>query len=359
MISIRHSLEELDQLEEHKRLMLEGERAALERERLLLERQQMILQCCASAIRSTREYAVEIDPDLSASFRERLTRLESGLAHACDARDFESLQSTFRGELRQYRDRGQAVVNRLRADVVQVAGAMQAMTDAVTAHGAGYEIDLNQELGRLQTAAESDDLPAVRSTISNASAAIHQSFEQMQSNNQMVIVQLQDEIRGLHKAMDNERRVLYTDPATGAWNQRKVAERIDQLLKLDESFGLLVVAVVNWATLSKEHSAEVAGPCLKALATRLHQKFGAEGKVGRWSNDVFAVIVETDPDAAAKLVAGADQELSGVYPPGGPAGSGQPGLTLQIKSAFIGRKRGTDGSDFYPQIGQQVSALTE
>jgi GGDEF domain-containing protein len=171
-----------------------------------------------------------------------------------------------------------------------------------------------------------------------------------------VIAQLQDEIRSLHQTMENERRATQTDAPSGAWNQRKLAERFDQLLKLDESFAVLLLAIVNWRQAGQEHSPHGADACLKALVTHLKANFSAEGMVGRWSDNVLAVIVETDPAAAAEAVSGVIQELAAGYPR--TEFDRATGLTLHIKSALVGRKRGTNAAQFYPQLGQHVAALT-
>jgi GGDEF domain-containing protein len=343
VISIRHSLDELEQREE--------------RERLLLERQGLVLNCYASAIQSIRQYALEIDPDLAAKFRERLKELEGDLERASRPQDYQALESSLNGELRQYRDRGQALVIRLRSEVADAAATMQALTDAVEAHGAGYETELRQELETLEAAAAMDHLPTVQSTIRKTTAAIQGSFEQMQRSNQLVIAQLQDEIRGLHKAIETERRAQYIDGATGVWNRRKLAERMDDLLKRDESFALLLIAVANWRDVERRHSQAAADRILKSLVTRLVEKFGAEGMVGRWNDDMLAVIVETDPVAAATLAEGTDQELGSGY--SASSEDQLPGLALKIRSALIGRPRGTHAADFYPKIGQQVSILAD
>jgi len=334
MISIGQSIREIEQ-REHQERVFRG--------------------CYASAIESVREYAVEIEPDLAALFRQHMAALERDLEAARLADDYQALQSSFRGELRDYRDRCREMVTRLRTEVSSAAMAIQTLTQSVSTNGAGYEADLHREVTRLEEAALLNDLGSIRTAINTSAAAIQQSFEQLQQRNRMVMAQLQDEIRSLHKAMENERRTLHTDPASGAWNQRKLAERFDQLLKLDESFGVLLLAVVNWRRVSREYSSQAAAACLKQLVTQLQSKFGADGVVGRWSEDVLAVIVETDPAAAAEAVRGVIEELADGYPP---ESERQAGLVLRIKAVVVGRKCGANAAEFYPRLGQHVAVLT-
>jgi GGDEF domain-containing protein len=335
MISIRQSLHEAEQREEWERPLRD---------------------CYASAIQSTHEFAVEIEGDSAARFRQRVAQIEQDLAAAQGAEELKALQSAFRGELRQYHDRCQGLVKRPRNEVSAASLAMQTLTESVSANGAGYEAELNREVSRLEAAAVLDDLTHIRKTIQTSAAAIQHSFEQMQRSNQSVMAQLQDEIRSLHKAMEDERRALHTDAASGAWNQRKLAERIDQLLKLDESFAVLLLAIVNWRPAVREHTSRAAEACLKALVAHLQTEFEADGLVGRWSDDVFAVIIETDPTAAAEPAAIVTQELAAGFPAAGQeAGTGP---VLRMRSCIVGRERQANAAEFYPQLGQRVAALT-
>ncbi|HXP87537.1 MAG TPA: GGDEF domain-containing protein [Bryobacteraceae bacterium] len=334
MISIRHSLEEIEQREECERLLRE---------------------CYAAAIQAMREYAIEIEPGAAARFRQRMEQIEQDLAAALSAEEYKALQSSFRGELRHYRDRCREMLTRLRNEVSAAAVAIQTLTESVSTNGAGYEAELNREVSRLEEAATMEDLNSIRTTINTSAAAIQHSFEQMRQRNEAAVAQLQDEIRGLHKTMETERRALYTDAASGAWNQRKLAERFDQLLKLDESFAVLLLAIANWRTTARQHSPQAADACLKALVAHLQAKFGAEGLVGRWSDDVLAVIIETDPAAAADTAAIVTQELAAGFPPGA---LDRTGPILHIQSCMVGRERSANASEFYPQLGQRVAALT-
>jgi GGDEF domain-containing protein len=334
MISIRHSLDEIEQREE--------------RERLLRE-------CYTAAIQSMREYAIEIDPGAAARFRQRMEQIEQDLAAALSAEEHKALQSSFRGELRQYRDHCREMLTRLRNEVSASAVAIQTLTESVSANGAGYEEELNREVAHLEQAATMDDLNSIRATINTSAAAIQRSFEQMRQRNHAAVAQLQDEIQSLHRTMESERRTLYTDAVSGAWNQRKLAERFDQLLKLDESFAVLLLAIVNWRPMAREHSPQAADACLKALVAHLQAKFGADGMVGRWSDDVLAVIIETDPVAAAEPAAIVTQELSAGFPPAAPDRTGP---ILHITSCIVGRERRANASEFYPQLGQRVAVLT-
>jgi GGDEF domain-containing protein len=114
--------------------------------------------------------------------------------------------------------------------------------------------------------------------------------------------------------------------------------------------------VINWEQTIREYGQAAADESLKSLLTRLRGKCASDGMVGRWSADVLAMIVETDPRAAAALTSGTDAEFSG-------HSRSDPGEALiaglEVRSALIGRARGIKPTDFYPQIGKQISALSQ
>ena len=74
----------------------------------------------------------------------------------------------------------------------------------------------------------------------------------MRRSHQLVVTQLQDEIRTLHQAMDNERSRMDRDHASGAWNRQKLNERIEHLLRNNEPFCVLLVSTRNLRRLERQ-----------------------------------------------------------------------------------------------------------
>lgn len=292
MISIRKSATELERLETLLRAATEG---------------------YGQAIGSTAQYAVEIDPGDVQLFRQRLEALREQVAAAAEPEHWETVQTAFRGELRDYRDKSAAQIERMRADIKAAAEAVQMFAESVASSGQDHEQEIQQELAQLKSALEYDDLRKVRAAIASAVGNITASVAQMQRSHQLVVAQLRDEMRLLHKKIDAERRVQNTDPATGLWNRQRLDQLIAERLQGRESFCVLLVRLRNLKRLQTAFCAPVIESAVKALLERLAAMAGDGAIIGHWDAEHLAVLLEQDQASAIVLSREATAKLSSIY----------------------------------------------
>src|SRR5260370_8435684 len=69
------------------------------------------------AVRSTAQYAIELDPADTSAFRAHILGLQRQVEAATVPEDWKSVQSSFRGELRYFRARSAGRLAHLRATV--------------------------------------------------------------------------------------------------------------------------------------------------------------------------------------------------------------------------------------------------
>jgi GGDEF domain-containing protein len=333
LISIRKSLTELDRQ----------------------ELQETTARCYALALRSTAQYAIEPEPGQAAEFREHLAVLQQKLEASGTSEDVQAVQASFRGELRDYRDKIHEKIGALRKEMEAAAAAMQIFADGVTVSGADYDQQVKQQLVQLDATAASNDLGQIRRGIHSATTGIAASIDQMRRGNQLVIAGLRDEIRLLHRAIESERRSLFTDRSSGVWNRHKMDERIDELLRLNEPFCLLLIFVQNLKSLDSLHSRTVTEGALKALLQRFGALLGEDAMIGRWSEDEFAAILEVAPAAALSFSREAARKLSGNY------SVQENGLArnveLQAMAGVIEREPAANREDFRKKLDKLAGAL--
>lgn len=292
MISIRKSLSELERAEQLRQLAAAG---------------------YANAIRAAAEYAVELDPAQAAELRQNLEKIREQLQNATRPEDYQAVQANLRGELRLYRDRSTEWLDRLQRDLQSSAIAMEILADGMNANGVDHGKRLETELHAMASVEHSNDLDHVKKVVRQAAENISESWEQLRRANQLVIAQLQDEIRSLHLEIDNERRALYSDPASGAWNRQKANGRIEDNLNRDDGFCLVVARVGNLKRLEASYSAVVISGALKALVKRILGIVGKDAMIARWSEEQFAIFLEFDQAHATSLAAEIATDLSARY----------------------------------------------
>jgi GGDEF domain-containing protein len=334
--------------------MISLRKAATELERLE-ELQQTLAKCYGLAIKSSAEYAVELDPHSTEYFRQRLHLLDVQCSQACAPEHYNTVQASLRGELRNYRDQAREQMVRMRKDLQNAAAAMKVFAEGVSSSGNDCELQLREEVERLGALAASDDLEQIRRGIETATVAIVRSYGQLRRSHQMVVTQLQDEIRTLHQAMDNERSRMDRDHASGAWNRQKLNERIENLLQRNEPFCVLLVSARNLRRLERQYSSAVITDALRAMVQQFNGILGGEAMIGRWSEDVFSAILDMDPSSAMALSTEINRRLSMSFPVW-TTGVAQM-LTIETSTGIIDRRRDSDPAKFYRKLEQMAAAM--
>lgn len=341
VISIRKSVNDLDRLDEMRRRD---------------EMTNSILECYALAIQSSAHYAVEVDPLLAAEYRDNLQHLENKARTVGSTSQLRDVQASFRGELREYRDRCSAALTKVHQEIENAAAAMMIFADTVASNGTNHEHEVHAELRRLETASRSNSMEEMRGGIGAAINSIESSVQQMQRGNQLIVAQLQDEIRVLHQQIDNERKALYTDRASGAWNRQKMDLHIDNLLGQNQEFCLLLVWLRNYKRLESQYSSNVLEGTLKALFGRLAAIAGDEAVIGRWREDQFVAVVDLIPGHAIALSGETNRKISGSY------SVQENGLAqkvaVQAVAGVVERLAGADAGKFREKLDQLSLAIS-
>lgn len=334
--------------------MISLRKTATELERLQ-DLKETLERCYGLAIRSSGEYAVELDPRSTEYFRQRLQSLEAQFNQASAPEHYNAVQASWRGELRNYRDQAREQMARMRKDLQNAAAAMKVFAENLTSGGDDCEQQLRQQLDRLEDLTASNDIEEIRQGIESAAEAIFHSYTQLRRTHQLVVTQLQDEIRTLHQSMDNERSRMERDHASGAWSRQKMNERIEHLLRQNEPFCVLLVSARNLRRLERQYSLAVITEALRALVLQFHGALGGEGMIGRWSEDVFSAILEVEPSSVMALSGEINRKLSMSYPVW-TSGVAQM-LTIETVTGIVDRRRDSDAAKFYRKLDQMAVAM--
>jgi GGDEF domain-containing protein len=279
----------------------------------MAELQKTTAACYLLGIRAAADYAIEFDPSHAAEFRKHLSALQHTLEHASGPEEFHTVQSSFRGELREYRDRARDWMETTRGDLTAAAEAMEVLAHGVASDGSDHAKALKADLEKLLAIADTNDPARTRAMIRSTAARIAQSSEGIRRETQLVVAQLHDEIRSLHREIDHERKALYTDPASGAWNRDKLTLRMTDLLNRGEGFCAVVLWIGNLKRLESTCSPSVMEGALRAMVKRLNGIIGSDAVAGRWAADEFLVLLDLEPATAVKLSSEIGPELSTRY----------------------------------------------
>lgn len=292
MISIRTMTNELDRMEEALRIVTES---------------------YSLGVNASAEYAIEINPGSADQFREHLEALRRQIVAADNPETWKSVQASFRGELREYHDKANSALERLRNDIQAATDAVHLFAETVASSDTDHEARVGESVSRLEGLSRVTDWEAARTGMRSIAASLSESIAVMQATHKAAIAQLRDEIRVLHKQMDTERHAHQVDRATAAWNREKLDSRVAELTAAERPFCLLLVCIRNLQQLNARYSRTVVESCQQALVRRLGVMLDKEAMIGRWDENSLAAILEVPAAAAMKLSRAATQHLSGPY----------------------------------------------
>jgi GGDEF domain-containing protein len=257
------------------------------------------IRCYAEALRSTEQNAIELDTAQAAHFRAQLQALRDQLRADAAPSELEGVQSSFDTELKEYRDKTRSQVQRLRQEVRAAAAAVESFAGSIGESEINLESGLKRELTSLKKSALSDDLQEIRGAIQASTAKIAASVEQMRSSNQLAIAQLKDEIRLLHQEVQAGRRSQTPDPASHG--RQRINGRMEELIRKNTHFSVLLVVVRNLEGLENCHPAGVIASALRGFQSRFQNLVPGSVIVDRWAKDQFAAILSTAPGQAIDM----------------------------------------------------------
>jgi GGDEF domain-containing protein len=319
-----------------------------------LERfKKVALECYGLAIASTEQNVIEVDSEQAALFRGELKALAIQLGEAISPEHLQKIQDLFGDELREYRDRTHEKLRRLRKEMDAAVSALNEFAGNATARGDDHEKELKQALKSLEAAAFSGRFEEIRAAIRIASVDILSSFDQMRAQNQLAVAQLKDEIRLLHQRIQAGRRSVA--PASETWNRQDIDRQIDEMLKQNASFCLVLIVLKNLKPLTGRYSSGAVEDALQALQVRLRDTLGGESMLGRWTANQFVAILNVSPSSAMAASRDAAQKLAAPY---SFTHNGTPStLVFQIAAGVVDHQAGSDVLKFQPKLASLSAAL--
>jgi hypothetical protein len=117
------------------------------------------LDSYSEVLRATAEYPVQVDAMEADMYQQHIQALRQMLENVLRSEDFQTIHTSFRGELRDYRGKVNDWLDRTRGELKAAAEAMQTLSDRVTTNGNGHETQLKENLEKLTSAARTQTYP--------------------------------------------------------------------------------------------------------------------------------------------------------------------------------------------------------
>ena len=324
-----------------------------------IEASQALYQAAAGAftraLGASAEHAVEVSKDDATEFRRSLQTLASCVTEDAEPEEFGRARDAFVEYLRGYQEKAHRVLQRLHQELAAATRALEAFASGVTSDGAGHETLLKQEFERIEEAVTGSDLERIRTVTRGAIRSITVSYENLRDTHALAVAQMRDEIRALQTALHGDRKG--TPPDTGGtWEKARVEARLDDLLRRDRPFSLIVAGVGDLARLLTEYSRPLVDHVLTESLTSLAGLVKKSGITGSWGEGIFVAIVEGPPAPSLALAAAAEQSLSGRYILRQNGAARAIRVEAQVRS--VDHLPGTPKDRFYADLDGAIRAVT-
>jgi diguanylate cyclase (GGDEF)-like protein len=291
MVSIRQSLDDLD--EAHRFRM-----AALDNYRLAV-------QCAA-------DYAIELDDEITGPYRRRLRELTARITDCDSEAELEETRTLYREEMRGYRDRATAFLSRLKGELATQAGNLQRIFDSLATGDGDHEVRLNRTLKMLREMAAQPLARSLKDQLLDAATDLAQSLDELKQSHQLTVSQFLVEIQMLHGRIQALETAATLDDMTRLANRQDLQARITLAIEEGAPFFLLLLRLKNLASIRYQFG-DIEGTLLAALAKRLRNCIKPSDIAARWTDDRFAVLMGGDKTESLATGKRLGEHVGGTY----------------------------------------------
>jgi GGDEF domain-containing protein len=289
MISILNSVSELDRAHELRSVLLDS---------------------YVQAIKSAAHYSIELDDKITEPHRRFLEAVANSIASGNAEALIES-RATFRGLMRDYRDKAVGYLQQLRDELGGMARALEETLESLAQSDGNHATRLRKTVLGLREITQADDGNALRAKMRTAADSIEVSVEQIRKEHQLAVSQFVVEIRMLHTRIDTLEAAASVDMTTGIFNRAEMEERIRSAPAGGYHLLLFQVGGLKRAALQfgPQAGEELTGAFIKRLKNSLPQNV----TLGRWSTEEFIAMVSEPRDRTTASGRWVTDHLSGAY----------------------------------------------
>jgi hypothetical protein len=303
-------------------------------------------------IAAIRDYAFEFDPGEVEIYRSHLSQVLQEVERTVSADVLQYTQRAACDQLRDYQRKADQHFKSLREELATASEALIEILQSMSHRESHPEEKLKVGLARLRLIADQTavvkaypDLPKIVSTL-------EQGVTEIEKEHCLVVAQLRDEIRTLHRTIDR------TNPGCASRGVTLMSRgEIEDFVESEHQRGadccLFLVLVENLRRIRRQSGSTIATEILKQLSSKIASEARA-ATVGRWSDDVV-VAVDSAGRESMEFLRQLPQRLVGPYSIS--SGGVRTDFSLNLRTGIVSRGRYRDASKFRLACDQLATVL--
>ncbi len=283
MISIRKSVNELDQKEER------------------LERS---IRCYSEAVGGIRAHAFEGCPPIAPLFRHRLEQMEEKLnprqlARAGDGvKQLEKVSAELLATLGEFSQKSVEVFRQDTANLRDILSILGSSAEALNSNSL-VNADQLQDFGKhLEELTQIEDLVVLRQALSERVVEFRETIDVLRSESKATIARLKKDVSMFREKLDEAEMQAATDPLTGLSNRRELQRQIDMRIEVEKGFSLLMFDLNEFKGINDRFGHAAGDQVLRYFAKVLKETVRATDVVARWGGDEFIILFDANLEEA-------------------------------------------------------------
>ena len=270
-----------------------------------------LCDCYRSAINDSREYAVDVDPSITAGFQKALSAISERIqANSLTPDSLASLRSLLRDVMRDHKEQAEHYLRELRRRLDDNAVALSEVMGALASSNDSSDQALRTELRNLSEVANMGTLAEMRGGVLARVNSLAKCIDGIEKQNRLAIAQLRHEIQVLHQQVDtlsSSRAASLPAPASC------IRGPIEAKISSGVPFSLLFVGIKNINSIRSSYGGEIAQRVLSSCEKRLASAVGLGTETGQWEDGVLAAVIRSEPPLEADLARRVSAKLSGKH----------------------------------------------
>lgn len=291
----------------------------------------LTMSCYAAAIRSVADHVVRFEGMFVEQHRQEMLKLAGLLEENDDAAALKRSRVAFATAQQRFQHQAEDRLAELRSNLSATSKLLQDMMTQFSGVGAKHHQGLEGDIQQLKALQALAELESLKMAVGETADRMSVRLEEMKRENQLVITQLQDEIRSLHRELEQKRSDSKPETVEPAAAIRELAaaasqrEEVAGMRRQDlesalrnraeqgDTYCLTVVWLSNLAQLFTRYKPDLVLDLMAAAANRLVETVGDKALWAKWEDDCFVVHSAQAKPAAAKFSQELAARLSGDY----------------------------------------------
>jgi uncharacterized coiled-coil protein SlyX len=317
-----------------------------------LERQEALrlvtLDCHINTVRTMARCAVDVDAEITQSYRASLEKLAERLQRSQASEDLRLAQDDLKHSAIIYYEESARRLSRLREDFSDAARALSELVSSITTSSDDHDKLLEAELAELSRLATLSDPVDIRMQLQTAVQRLDDCIKSIRAENRFVIAQMRDEIRTLQERVSAAERSAGPHSAAAPAESPFTAEEITRSwIEQGRNFTALFVTLQSRYP---RHGSPAPENAFASIQAELASNLPAGAKVGPWGADSICALAETDKNtllAVSKII---PMLIANLNEPG------KPPVTYGA-SGVVEYHGGENLSSFLRRVGGLLAAL--